>query len=37
MSAAQPAASWLSAPMLNSPARNPSATASPVKTSVVAL
>jgi hypothetical protein len=32
-----PAASWLSAPMLNSPARRPSDTASPVKISVVAL
>ena len=31
------AASWLSAPMLNNPARRPSATASPVNTSVVAL
>ena len=32
-----PAASWLSPPMLNSPARAPIAKASPVKVSVVAL
>ena len=39
MSAARkpPLASWLSAPMLNSPARMPNATASPVNVSVVAL
>ena len=32
-----PAASWLSAPMLNNPARSPTATARPVHVSVVAL
>src|SRR4051794_6513511 len=32
-----PAATWLSAPMLNNPARRPTATASPVNVNVVAL